>query len=115
MPDPGRQVLLNEDVTLHLVRSPVLRSYVMRIPVEVALHVVRSPVLKSYVMRIPVEMLLLIIIIIIIKEDRQCKAGRERLTPCQSEDPSPAIPTDKKKEEIGNTEEDKKRSEQLGK
>ena len=29
------------------------------------------------------------IIIIIIRKDRQCKAGRERLTPYQSEDPQP--------------------------
>ena len=32
---------------------------------------------------------LLIIIIIIIKRGWQCKAGRERLTPYQSEDPNP--------------------------
>ena len=34
-----------------------------------------------------------IIIIIIIKKGRHCKAGRERLTPYQSEDPSPTAPT----------------------
>ena len=33
-----------------------------------------------------------IIIIIIIRKDRQCKAGRERLTPYQSEDPNPTTP-----------------------
>ena len=31
-------------------------------------------------------------IIVIIKKDRQCKAGRGRLTPYQSEDPSPSLP-----------------------
>ena len=43
----------------------------------------------------------IIIIIIIIKKDWQCKAGRGRLTPYQSEDPSPTLPTDKRKEEKG--------------
>ena len=33
------------------------------------------------------------IIIIIIKKDRQCKAERGRLTPYQSEDRSPTLPT----------------------
>ena len=33
-----------------------------------------------------------IIIIIIIKKDWQCKAGRERLTPYQSEDHNPTLP-----------------------
>ena len=32
---------------------------------------------------------IIIIIIIIIKRGWQCKAGRERLTPYQSEDPTP--------------------------
>ena len=40
-----------------------------------------------------------IIIIIIIKRGWQCKAGRERLTPYQSEDPNPTTPTHRKKEE----------------
>ena len=35
----------------------------------------------------------IIIIIIIIKKGRQCKAEREWYTPYQSEDPSPTIPT----------------------
>ena len=55
-----------------------------------------------------------IIIIIIIKKDRQCKAGRGRLTPYQSEDPSPTLPTYRGKEEKGEIVEDKKRREQLG-
>ena len=38
-----------------------------------------------------------IIIIIIIKRGWQCKAGRERLTPYQSEDPNPTTPTHRKK------------------
>ena len=49
-----------------------------------------------------------LIIIIIIKKDRQCKAGRGRLTPYQSEDPSPTLPTYKGKEEKGKIVEDKK-------
>ena len=43
------------------------------------------------------------IIIIIIKRGWQCKAGRERLTPYQSEDPNPTTPTHRKKEEKGKT------------
>ena len=57
-----------------------------------------------------------VIIIIIIKKGRQCKARRERLTLYQSEDPSPTIPTHRhrKKEEKGKTVEDTKGREQLG-
>ena len=51
----------------------------------------------------------LLIIIIIIKKDWQCKAGRSRLTPYQSEDPSPTLPTYRGKEEKGKIVEDKKR------
>ena len=43
----------------------------------------------------------IIIIIIIIKKDRQCKAEREWYTPYQSEHPSPTIPTYRQKEEKG--------------
>ena len=50
----------------------------------------------------------LIIIIIIIKKDWQCKAGRGRLPPYQSEDPSPTLPTYRGKEEKGKIVEDKK-------
>ena len=46
--------------------------------------------------------------IIIIKKDWQCKAGRGRLTPYQSEDPSPRLPTYRGKEEKGKIVEDKK-------
>ena len=56
----------------------------------------------------------LIIIIIIIKNDWQCKAGRERLNPYQSKDPSPPLPTYRGKEEKGKIVKDKKRREQLG-
>ena len=49
-----------------------------------------------------------IIIIIIIKTDWQCKAGKGRLTPYQSEDPSPTLPTYRGKEEKGKIVEDKK-------
>ena len=51
---------------------------------------------------------IIIIIIIIIKKDRQCKAGRGRLTPYQSEDHSPTLPTYRGKEEKGKIVEDKK-------
>ena len=46
--------------------------------------------------------------IIIIKRGWQCKAGRERLTPYQSEDPNPTTPTHRKKEEREKTVGDKK-------
>ena len=52
--------------------------------------------------------ILYIIIIIIIKRGWQCKAGRERLTPYQSEDNNPTTPTHRKKEEKGKTVGDKK-------
>ena len=42
-----------------------------------------------------------LIIIIIIKKGRQCKAEREWYTPHQSEDPGPTIPTCIQKEEKG--------------
>ena len=48
------------------------------------------------------------IIIIIIKKDWQCKAGRGRLIPYQSEDPSPTLPTCRGKEEKWKIVEDKK-------
>ena len=48
-----------------------------------------------------------IIIIIIIKKGWQCKAGRERLTPYQSEDPNATTPTHRLKEEKGKTAVDK--------
>ena len=51
---------------------------------------------------------IIIIIIIIIKKGWQCKAGRERLTHNQSEDPNPTTPTHRMKEEKGKTAGDKK-------
>ena len=48
-----------------------------------------------------ISLIMIIIIIIIIKRDWQCKAGRERLTPYQFEDPSPTLPTYRGKEEKG--------------
>ena len=48
------------------------------------------------------------IIITIIKKGWQCKAGRERLTPYQSEDPNPTTPTHRMKEEKEKTAGDKK-------
>ena len=50
----------------------------------------------------------IIIIIIIIKKDWQYKAGRGRLTPYQSEDPSPTLPIYRGKEEKGKIVKDKK-------
>ena len=47
-------------------------------------------------------------IIIIIKKGWQCKAGRERLTPYQSENPNPTTPTHRMKEAKGKTAGDKK-------
>ena len=52
--------------------------------------------------------LYIIIIIIIIIKGRQCKAGRERLTSYQSEDPNPTTPTHRIKEEKGKTAGDRK-------
>ena len=52
--------------------------------------------------------IIIIIIIIIIRKGRQCKAGRERLTPYQSEDPNPTKPTHRMKEEKLKTVGDKK-------
>ena len=47
-------------------------------------------------------------IIIIIKKEWQCKASRGRLTPYQSENPSPTLPTYRGKEEKRKIVEDKK-------
>ena len=67
-------------------------------------------VLLSQVSSKPVTqfIIIIIIIIIIIKRGWQCKAGRERLTPYQSEDPNPTTPPHRKKEEKGKTVGDKK-------
>ena len=53
-------------------------------------------------------LIFIIINIIIIKKDWQCKAGRGRLTPNQSEDPSPTLPTYRGREEKGKIVEEKK-------
>ena len=55
-----------------------------------------------------VFIIIVIIIIIIIKKGWQFKAGGERLTPYQSEDPSPTITTYRMREENGKTVKDKK-------
>ena len=52
-------------------------------------------------------------IIIIIQKGWQCKPGRERLTPEQSEDPNHTIPTHRMKEEKGKKSRRQKGSEQL--
>ena len=54
------------------------------------------------------DSIVVVIIIIIIKKDWQCKAGRGRLTPYQSEDPSTTLPTYRGKQEKGKIVEDKK-------
>ena len=48
------------------------------------------------------------IMIIIIRKGQQCKAGKDRLTPYQSEDPNPTTPTHRIKEEKGKTVGNKK-------
>ena len=48
------------------------------------------------------------LLLFIIKTGWQCKAGRERLTPYQSEDPNHTTPTHRMKEEKGKTAGDKK-------
>ena len=50
----------------------------------------------------------MLLVIIIVKKDWQCKAGRGRLTLYQSEDSSPTLPTNRGKEEKGKTVKDKK-------
>ena len=52
--------------------------------------------------------IIIMIIIIIIKKYWQCKAGRGRLTPYQSEDPSHTLPIYRGKEEKGKIVEGKK-------
>ena len=47
-------------------------------------------------------------VLLLLKKGWQCKAGRERLKPCQSEDPNPTTPTHRMKEEKGKTAGDKK-------
>ena len=51
---------------------------------------------------------IIIIVIIIIEKGLKCKAGRERLTPYQSEDPNPTTPTHRMKEEKMKTAGDRK-------
>ena len=48
------------------------------------------------------------ILLLLLKKCWQCKAGRERLTPYQSEDPRPTTPTHRIKEEKVKTVGDKK-------
>ena len=53
------------------------------------------------------------IIIIVSKKGRQRNAWTERFTPSQCKDPSPTIPTYRKKDEKVKTVEDKKRARRL--
>ena len=48
------------------------------------------------------------------EKGRQCKDEGERFTPYRSKDPSPTIPTYRKKEEKVKTVEDKKGASSLG-
>ena len=50
----------------------------------------------------------LLLLLLLLKEDWQCKAGRGRLTPYQFEDPSPTLPTYRGKEEKSKIVKDKK-------
>ena len=59
-------------------------------------------------MFIIIIIIIIIIIMILIKKYWQCKAGRGRLTPYQSKDPSPTLPTYRGKKEKGKIVEDKK-------
>ena len=58
------------------------------------------------IVSLPIRFFLIIIIITL--KGSQCKAGRERLTPYLSEDPSPTIPTYRKEKEKRETIEDQK-------
>ena len=58
--------------------------------------------------------LLLLLLLLLFKKGRQCKAGREWLTPYQSEDPNPTVPTYRKKEEKGKNSRRHNGREQLG-
>ena len=55
-----------------------------------------------------IEVIAEFLLVFIIKKDGQCKAGRGRLTPYQCKDPSPTLPTYRRKEEKGKIVEDKK-------
>ena len=55
----------------------------------------------TYTRILPYTLVCYRIIIIIIKKDWQCQAGRGRMTPYQSEDPNPTLPTYSGKEEKG--------------
>ena len=48
------------------------------------------------------------LLLLLLKKDWQCKAGRGRWTPYQSEDPNHILPTYRGKEEKGKIVEDKK-------
>ena len=63
---------------------------------------------QAWVNKVESLRIIIIIIIIIIKKEWQCKAGKGRLTPYQSEDPSPTLPTYRGKEGKGKIVEDKK-------
>ena len=58
--------------------------------------------------RSAIKQILLLLLLLLLKKDWQCKAGRWRLPPYQSEDPSPTPPTYRGKEEKGKIVEDKK-------
>ena len=80
----------------------------MSIPTHTSNVVKSSNFLISISLKFRTIFFQLIIIIIIIKRGWHCKAGRERLTPYQSEDNNPTTPTHRMKEEKGKTARDKK-------
>ena len=119
-PTPGDALAIDFDVRYsqlkHLNTSPIVKLRKLSGPV---LGKMEGPIalLQVELIRFKVLTIMIILkqmvamqisIIIIIKKDRQCKAGRGRLTPYQSEDPSPTLPTYRGKEEKGKTVEDKK-------
>ena len=90
---------MNVSVVCHF--QYYMRSCCMSLPVLYAfvLYVTSSIICVRVVCHFQFYMRSCCIIIIIIKKDWQCKAGRGRLTPYQSEDPSPTLPTYRGKEE----------------
>ena len=99
-------------LTIHILICLYLVTYFLRVTVSLCaghkLEQFRLPSLLLDMDKLKQNFHMVSIIIIIIKKDWQCKAGRGRLTPYQSEDPSPTLPTYRRKEEKGKRVEGKK-------